>query len=585
MGRLVVGTIILITALTGCSRDIRWYVSNEPVVVPAQTVQHETVMRTAPLAAVLPHHDLVKAQRQALLATLAEQSQPETIIVVSPNHFGSGAGVMQTTDRIWSLAGGTAQLTPNSEVVYNLVESKLVTLEDSSFEGEHGIKNLLGDLHASFPSARIVPIILKDGVTAEQTTALTEQLMLNCTQCGLIASVDMSHYNPAAVAEVHDIKTMRALQQLDETDIWNVEVDSPASLGLLVHWAQAKQLEQFTLTDHTNSGRLLNDPYGETTTHIMGYYSTGSATPFPDQLTFTFAGDMMYGREIGYQFQTNQFRDLFTELGDRLFWGTDVSWANLEGPVSEQRVVQDRFAENLVFNFSTETISALKYLQLTTVGLANNHTANQGRSGLDTTRNLLTAAGVEAQGDPYEVTDQLSVKRYTQGKIKLATIAVHALIATDGLTEIIEAQQSAGYFVIVLPHWGTEYATQHSRQQEQLAQAWINAGADLIIGMHPHVVQDAQVLNSPEGNPKLVLYSLGNFIFDQTFSAETQQGLVVTGSLSAQELSLVPVPIISKQLKPQLAAEAERNVVIDRVCANLADYCQAGIITVPVTNE
>ena len=138
---------------------------------------------------------------------------------------------------------------------------------------------------------------------------------------------------------------------------------------------------------------------------------------------------------------------------------------------------------------------------------------------------------------------------------------------------MIQQEDTADQFVIVLPHWGNEYQTTHSSRQESLAQDWITAGADLIIGMHPHVVQDAEIIDG-----KLVLYSLGNFVFDQTFSKETQQGLIVTGVLSDDEVEVVLVPIVSRKLKPELAWGDEKQVLVNRICQSIEKYCNDGTI-------
>lgn len=562
MGRLVTGTIVLLL-VSGCSQVIQPTTKTDVGVEPVVVINE-------PLVLVLPHHDVVAEQRRALLATVSQQSRPDTIILVSPNHFAAGQSGIQTTDRIWTLAGGTENVFPNVRVINALVAAGAVSLEDVSFTNEHGIKNVLGDLHDAFPTANIVPLILKDTVTPAAIQELSDLLLTSCPDCGLIASVDMSHYNPAAIADVHDIKTLRDLTQLDEEDIWNTEVDSAPSLALLLAWAKKQPVEKFVLTDHTNSGG------NETTSHIMGYYTAGDTMDYPDQLTFTFVGDMMLGREIGYQFQDNNYQDLFSNFGNRVFWGTDIAWANLEGPLSDAEVTQDRQPDDLVFLFSKQGISALTYLKLTTIGLANNHTANQGRAGLDTTRQMLDEAGLDWVGDPSGI-NETSVKRYAYDGISVSLIAVNQFDGDlTGLTELIAEEKTTGHFIVVLPHWGNEYQTTHSSRQESLARDWIAAGAGLIIGMHPHVVQDAQVIDG-----KLVIYSLGNFVFDQTFSKETQQGLIVTGSISADELKVVLVPIVSHNLKPQLATGDEKQVLVDRICGSIAKYCSEGIVTIP----
>ncbi|MDO8592941.1 MAG: CapA family protein [bacterium] len=286
-----------------------------------------------------------------------------------------------------------------------------------------------------------------------------------------------------------------------------------------------------------------------------------------NELSFSFAGDVMLGRNVGHYFQKNNFKDLFANFDAGAFQGKDIFWFNLEGPISNLEIKQNPKDKSLVFNFSRQAIEALKYLKITTAGLANNHTANQGAAGLEKTKNILKQAGIDANGDPNKI-DGSGVTHYSQGDLVVSLIAVNALYDAKGAEQIIKQEKSQHNFVIVLPHWGNEYQTTHSAGQEKLARSWIGAGADLIIGGHPHVVQDAQVING-----KLVFYSLGNFIFDQMFSAETQQGLILSGIISAGKLKITLTPIISKNMKPEIMRGADRLKIIDRICGSLGDYC------------
>mgnify|MGYP001611979966 CR=1 FL=1 len=566
-GLLTAGLCISIFSLTSGY----WLVSHpQTTQTPSPISQIVSTAPPTPLVAVVPHHNLVLDQRQALLKQLSTGSQPETIILVSPNHFAVGSDDVIVADKSWNIQQGTGSLEPNTDLAFLLEQEGLASVDNLAFDTEHGIKNLLPEIAEFFPHSKLLPVIFKESVSPETIQLLLTSLDSACHTCGVIASVDMSHYQPAQLAEIHDIKTLRALTSLDEEEIWEAEVDSNASLAFLVGWAKKQQVNRFTLVDHTNSGLLANNLDTETTTHIFGYYDAGDAVPAGNVLTFTFGGDGMFGREIGYQFQDN-FSELFSNLGNRTFWGTDISWINLEGPISDQVILQDRQREDLVFNFSKQTIQALQYLQLTTLGLGNNHTYNQGERGLATTRAELIEAGFDVHGHPSHVSAE-SVVRYTQDNIHVSLLAVNALVSTDGLEDLIQQEKQAGSVVVVLPHWGTEYQPQHSSLQERLATAWVAAGADLIIGMHPHVIQDAQLIN---GVP--VLYSLGNFVFDQTFSDETQQGLLVTGALTKTEITLVLVPIRSRQLKPEILQGEEKQHILDQVCAGVT--CTNGVIT------
>lgn len=537
----------------------------------------EEQQTSQPLIAVVPHHNLVMTQRQQFLSSLSKTAQPQTIIVLSPNHFEVGENNILTTDQVWSVQGGEASIQPNLELIQTLTENAPVEIESAPFLNEHGIKNLLPEIHAYFPSAKLVPLIFKEGVTQTEVMQTADTLFRTCQDCGVVASVDMSHYQPAHVAEIHDIKTIRALSTQNEQEIWDVEVDSNPSLAFLVYWAKAQGANRFTLADHTNSGLLTNNLEVGTTTHLFGYYQAGESLVPEDTFTFTIAGDGMFGRFIGSSYQEH-FEDLFSQLGNRTFWGTDVSLMNLEGPVSDQGVAQDPQAEDLSFLFSKHTTNALTFLKLTHVGLANNHTFNQGALGFSTTQHVLDGVGIGWFGHPNQV-GETSVKRFSQGQLHISMVAISAFGDMTGLEDLIRTEKSSGAWVIVLPHWGTEYQTTHSSQQEELARAWSEAGADMIIGAHPHVVQDAQVMNQT-----LVLYSLGNFVFDQTFSTDTQQGLIVTGLISQAGVQIVLTPIESVDLQPRLLKGENRQLLLERICGAIQDWCVKDTVLIPVAS-
>jgi poly-gamma-glutamate synthesis protein (capsule biosynthesis protein) len=109
---------------------------------------------------------------------------------------------------------------------------------------------------------------------------------------------------------------------------------------------------------------------------------------------------------------------------------------------------------------------------------------------------------------------------------------------------------NTGVFIIVNIHWGDEYQKSSSSFQQNLAHKIIDAGADLIIGHHPHVVQDIGFYKG-----KLIFYSLGNFIFDQYFSKDTQQGLAVELEFFSDKAIYRLLPIQSHLSQPFLMEE------------------------------
>jgi AmmeMemoRadiSam system protein B len=256
---------------------------------------------------IVPHHDLVAAQRMEFFTevskNLSSDKSPETIILVSPNHYFSGQGDIQTTDQVWKLTG--SEILPNTEVIADLINSGMVTKQPVTFVDEHGIYSVLADIKQNFPQAKIVPLVLKQN-RMESLTRLASLLNESCRKCLMISSVDFSHYQPAELAELHDDKTIRDLTTLNTKSLLtDVEVDSGASLTLLTLWSKLHNSESFQLYNHTNSSLLFNNPDLEGTSHIYGWYQSGrKIQPLPFK-TFIISESESFGIE------------------NRTIWGTD----------------------------------------------------------------------------------------------------------------------------------------------------------------------------------------------------------------------------------------------------------------------
>lgn len=303
--------------------------------------------------------------------------------------------------------------------------------------------------------------------------------------------------------------------------------------------------------------------------------TTSTAIPtVPDTTTFTFAGDMMFDRYVNHSFKNIGLDHVFDNLDKTLFSNSDIRFANLEGPISAEPIVDDHPARSLVFNMPPTTISALNVLSLNGVSLANNHTLNAGNSGFDTTKQQLDSVDIGYAGTQNGFSEDNNIIRYNT-TIPVAIICVDYLAYSNNakITAAIQAEKAKGEFVIIFPHWGTEYSITHTTSQETAAKTWIDAGADLVVGSHPHVVEDVDIYKN-----KPIIYSLGNFVLDQTFSADTQQGLIVSGTITAEKLELKIIPIQSIKLYPQLATDTIKNAMLSRILSsqNLTPFLSNG---------
>lgn len=526
----------------------------------------KSFINTNIFSVVVPHHNLVAEQRAELFSELGKLiSSPETIILISPNHYSAGNGNIQVSDQEWRL--GQGQISADKKVITYLTQKDLALNEPSSFTNEHGIYNILSDIHNNFPKAKLVPIIFENA-SEDQLTKLEKGLYSSCKNCLMIASVDFSHYQPALLAQLHDERSIRDLQTLDTQDVLkNAEVDSGPALALLTMWAKEHNTLHFNLKNHTNSGILTKNPDAESTTHVFGWYESGEIVTPEKSVSFTVGGDMMFARMIYHDFH-DDFNNAFSQFGDRVFWGTDAAFANLEGAITNKPIVDNIQPDNVSFRFSPEIIKTLSFLHLNAVSQANNHSNNAGQEGVDTTRAVLASAKIQVFGGPTE--SDVSRVAYFKGEgMSLAVIGIEMTLGQDPkiLVPIIkEIKKDPNARVMIMPHWGTEYLFKHTSTQSDAAHLWIDAGADIVIGSHPHVVEYAELYR---GAP--IFYSLGNFLFDQ-FALMTQKGLLISGKFTPDGLTLFGLPIQSFSNQPRLVTGKTKKTILDSLYVPFKKY-------------
>lgn len=283
--------------------------------------------------------------------------------------------------------------------------------------------------------------------------------------------------------------------------------------------------------------------------------------------TFLFAGDLMLDRLVYHNFKNKGLEHIFDNFDRGIFSSKDVSAVNLEGPISATEIDDDFSTDNLSFNFPPETVSVLQYLNINAISLANNHTLNAGADGFESTKKALDAAKIlYAGGENFDAAEStINFK----SDIPVSVVCVD-LLTNPNLNLVadkIKSEKEKGNFVIVFPHWGSEYQTSHSASQQKAAHQFIDAGADAIFGSHPHVAQDLEIY---QGKP--IIYSMGNFVFDQLFSKETQQGLLIGGKIAKSSLELSFFPIKSINLQPQLMQGEEKQVIIGKLLGDKSQY-------------
>jgi poly-gamma-glutamate synthesis protein (capsule biosynthesis protein) len=202
----------------------------------------------------------------------------------------------------------------------------------------------------------------------------------------------------------------------------------------------------------------------------------------------------------------------------------DYVIANLEGPISDKGV---KVGSKYSFRMKPEVAEALSKANINIVNLANNHIFDYGKVAFEDTLKNLEKNNIKYFGNSYEpliiekegvkigflgFSDFLKHLEVKENKTGIATI-------NDNISEIIKKAKEKVDILIVSFHWGEEYKKIANERQRKIAKIAIDSGADLVIGHHPHVIQDIEKYKD-----KFIFYSLGNFIFDQNFSKETMIG-------------------------------------------------------------
>ena len=276
-----------------------------------------------------------------------------------------------------------------------------------------------------------------------------------------------------------------------------------------------------------------------------------------------FVGDIMLSRNIGKKAEAKGDYTYPFELMNDYLKSFDLTFANLENPVSDQGT---KVGSIYSFRADPKMLAGLTGAGFDIVNLANNHIWDYGRKALNDTFDQLDKVGISyvGAGKNYEAAHQAKV--FQAGETKIAYLGYTNLIPASVATQdskpavafidtsviaedITKAKTQGADLVIVTFHWGEEYHTAHSAFQEKVAHAVIDAGADLIVGHHPHVPEDLE-----EYNGKWIAYSLGNFVFDQNFSEDTRHGQILEVSIKDKAIaSVVPRQIsFNEDFQPSL---------------------------------
>ncbi len=263
------------------------------------------------------------------------------------------------------------------------------------------------------------------------------------------------------------------------------------------------------------------------------------ATPIERSAKILFLGDMMFDRGIR-QVALKKGGDFLFACVDPWLEEADLVVGNLEGPITEEASVsagsEVGSPRNYQFTFPTSTAPLLAKHGVGLVNLGNNHIENFGLSGIASTKWFLEEARVAYFGG---LAGDAPIYRAEVGGLKLSFVSYNQFggESVEKVAQTIAQEHETGRQVIVYTHWGEEYVPA-TEQVKRMAARFAASGANLIIGSHPHVVQEHEWIGKT-----LVYYSLGNFIFDQYFDTEVTHGLTLMVHLFSDHVNVEEKPV------------------------------------------
>ncbi len=280
------------------------------------------------------------------------------------------------------------------------------------------------------------------------------------------------------------------------------------------------QVKRMAYTEDKRPVLLIEDINGNNSAWI---WASWGMTNIENSVSFVVYGDNIIHKEMlenaaGYD---RLYEDVKKDISE-----ADIAALNAETVLVDKESAISGYPQ---FGSPIAVGEALRDAGFSLICCANNHAMDKGIYGINTTAdfyeaNNMTYVGIQRSSEeeyvPYKVINchgiSFAVFAYTEhtngfdARDKYPYV-VHFFPEEEKLREEIEKGKEAADVVLVFAHWGEEYEAESNEYQRRTAQILADAGADVVIGSHPHVMQETEVIKGEKGNDTLVCYSLGNF--------------------------------------------------------------------------
>ncbi|HBG00325.1 MAG TPA: hypothetical protein DDW87_01950 [Firmicutes bacterium] len=300
-----------------------------------------------------------------------------------------------------------------------------------------------------------------------------------------------------------------------------------------------------------------------------------SPDPWGNQITMLAVGDIMLDRDVKKVGLQKGWEHIFSEVAPRIRQA-DLALANLESPIGDK----GHFIN--MFQAPPDAMAGVAYAGFDVVSLANNHTLDYHHAGMFETMRLLQEHGIEWVGAGKDIHEARTPLIKEVDGVKIGFLAYTEMwfvysrepisweatldepgvapADVDMVVEDVKKLRDLVDCLIVTVHWGKEYVHEPTLEQQKLARAAVDAGADLVLGHHPHVLQGIEFYKRG-----VIVYSMGNFVFDLN-RPKTWETMILEFSLSATgPLDMTVIPVYIFGVQPRILTGSHKDAVYRQI--------------------
>jgi AmmeMemoRadiSam system protein B len=539
-----------------CALENRFIAETRNLEVIKTALEKEKPVKPLPTSVTgitLPHH-LLAADLIARGVWSASAGHYKRVLILSPDHFRTLSTPFGVTTQGFDEV--TGYLAPATELSRALLAASPLFSDTGAAAGEHGVRSVTPFVRAVFPNVEVTAITVSTSPSRAELDKAVELLRgLVGPETLIVQSTDFSHHLPVMLAAQRDQESLAAIAT-GEADVaarllHGAHLDSRGSLYIQMRLQAEIHDAKPVVIGNRNSNEYGGGSAG-TTSYVVAAFlkhtGEGWRLQHDDYKTMYHGGDVLAGRGFAKLIEKAAIRDMLVKEIRAVTGGMPLI-VNLEGVALDEFPAGGSPVQH--FMLAQSAMPFLAELGVVAANIANNHAYDFGDLGASETARILRVHGIGPL--EHNVLADLGPFRVLPLSFKRSYFAAHAVIRSPHQLRPI-CELSAKAPLIVLPHWGTEYTSQPSPEENEYTDMMVNCGVSAIIGNHSH--RASTNVESLAGGLSQRVYSMGNLVFDQ--KGERVSSAIVEVRVFRQGtviLRLIPLPNLYEKALEQLERE------------------------------